>query len=81
MDKVLVAGAAGLVGLVGAAVVGIINRKSQVKDCKWLNEYILRAEKNADSGIEIASEGLRKEINELRNEIENLRDEMKRQIF
>lgn len=74
MDKVLVAGIAGLVGLVGAAVVvGIINRKSQVKDCKWLNEYILQAEKNADSGIEIASEGLRKEINELREEIEELK--------
>ena len=80
MDKVLAA-AAGLVGLAGAAVVGIINRKSQVKDRRCLNEYILQAEKNADSGIEIASEGLRKEINELRNEIENLRDEMKRQIF
>lgn len=73
MDKVLVAGAAGLVGLVGAAVVGIINRKSQVKDCKWLNEYILQAEKNADSGVKFASEGLRKEINELREEIEELK--------
>lgn len=73
MDKVLVAGAAGLVGLVGAVVVGIINRKSQVKDCKWLNEYILQAEKNADSGVKFASEELRKEINELREEIEELK--------
>mgnify|MGYP004641551685 CR=1 FL=1 len=81
MDKVLVGAAAGLVGLVGAAVSGIINRKLQVKDCKWLNEYILQAEKNADSGVKFASEELRKEINELREEIEKLRDEMKRQIF
>lgn len=44
MDKVLVGAAAGLVGLVGAAVAGIVNRKLQVKDCKWLNEYILQAE-------------------------------------
>ncbi len=73
MDKVLVAGIAGLAGLVGAAVVGIINRKSQVKDCKWLNEYILQAEKNADSGVKFASEELRKEINELREEIEELK--------
>lgn len=73
MDKVLVGAAAGLVGLVGAVVVGIINRKSQVKDRRCLNEYILQAEKNADSGIEIASEGLRKEINELREEIEELK--------
>lgn len=73
MDKVLVGAAAGLVGLVGAAVAGIVNRKLQVKDCKWLNEYILQAEKNADSGVKFMSEELRKEINELREEIEELK--------